>query len=394
MTPAARAQAAIELLDLIIEAADRSGPAADTLIRRYFAERRYAGSKDRRAIRSLVYCAIRRYGSSPQSGRAALVGLMQDEPELRTLFDGSPYGPAPLAENEIGAPATGLPDWLRARFADCIGDADIDSLAARAPLDIRVNLHRMARETVVEGIDGARAGSHSPSAVRLPQGFAVERHTLWTGGFVDVQDEGSQCIADFCAASPGMTVIDLCAGAGGKTLALYDRMQGQGRLIACDTDRQRLSRFTPRAQRCNAIDIETRLLDPQREAEALDDLKEGADLVLVDAPCNGTGTWRRNPEARWRLTEARIAHYVALQRHLLNVAATLVKPGGFLVYAVCSLLADEGDKQIAGFLRNRSDFSKVTSPNVTALESPYGYILTPARHGTDGFFFARLHRPC
>jgi len=384
----------IELLDLVIEAARANGPAADTLIKRYFADRRYAGSKDRRAVRSLVYRAIRRYGSPPFDGRAALAGLVQDEPELRSTFDGSRYGPAELAENEIGALPSEIPGWLRAKFASTIDTADIASLSNRAPLDIRVSLNRIGRDEVGAAIDRAQAGSLSPSAVRLPQGFAIEAHRLWRDGLVDIQDEGSQHIADYCGVEPGMTVFDLCAGAGGKTLALHDRMAGQGRLIACDTDRKRISRLEPRARRCGATGIETRLLAPQRESEALLDAKASADIVLVDAPCSGTGTWRRNPEARWRLTESKIAEYAALQRHLLDVAASLVKPGGYLVYAVCSLLADEGDRQIEEFLQSRSDFSKASPATLGAAESSFGFVLTPARHGTDGFFFARLHRPC
>ncbi|MGP1354208.1 MAG: RsmB/NOP family class I SAM-dependent RNA methyltransferase [Parasphingopyxis sp.] len=394
MTPAARVQAAIELLDQIIGAAQSNGPAADTLIKRYFADRRYAGSKDRRAVRELVYTAIRRYGAPPHDGRSAMVGLVQDEPELRSAFDGSQYGPAPIAENEMGALPFGLPNWLRARFADVMDNADIASLSGRAPLDIRVLLEKTSRKAVLDAIEGAEAGSLSPSAVRISQGFAIEQHALWRDGLVDIQDEGSQYIVDCCDARPGMTVIDLCAGAGGKTLALHDRMAGEGRLIACDTDRKRLGRMDPRARRLGIDVIETRLLDPGRESDALSDLVGQADIALVDAPCSGTGTWRRNPEARWRLTEKGIQRFTDLQRHLLETAAPLVKPGGFLVYAVCSLLSDEGDGQIAHFLQSRSDFSKVPPASHKAAESKAGLVLTPARHGTDGFFFARLQRSC
>ena len=393
MTPAARVQAAIELLDRIIKAAQSHGPAADTLIKRYFAERRYAGSKDRRAVRELVYSAIRRYGAPPHDGRSAMVGLVRDEPGLRDAFDGSQYGPVPIAESEVGALPSGLPDWLRVRFADVVDDADIASLSGRAPLDIRVVLEKTDRKAVLEAIAGVETGKLSPSAVRLPQGFPIEQHALWRDGLADIQDEGSQYIIDCSEARRGMTVVDLCAGAGGKTLALHDRMV-EGRLIACDIDRRRLARLAPRARRMGIDSIETRLLDPGQESEALSDLEGNADLVLVDAPCSGTGTWRRNPEARWRLSEAAIQRFGDVQRHLLETAAPLVKPGGFLVYAVCSLLSDEGDGQIAHFLQSRSDFSKVPPANHTAAESVAGLVLTPARHGTDGFFFARLQRSC
>ncbi|QLC24117.1 RsmB/NOP family class I SAM-dependent RNA methyltransferase [Parasphingopyxis algicola] len=394
MTPAARLQAAIELLDDIIAAARGNGAAADTLIKRYFRDRRYAGSKDRRAVRDLVYRAIRRYGEAPVNGRAAMVGLAQDEPALRDLFDGSVYGPAPLGENEVGALPTDMPQWLLASFADTLDETDIDSLTGRAPLDIRVNLGRTSREAVLDQLDGAEAGKLSPSAVRLPQGFPIEQHALWREGLAEIQDEGSQYIVDRCAAEPGMTVVDLCAGAGGKTLALHDRMGGEGRLIACDVDRKRLSRLAPRAARAGMTGIETRLLDPGKENAALADITDAADIVLVDAPCSGTGTWRRNPEARWRLDAQAIARYAALQAQLLETAAPLVKPGGFLVYIVCSLLAREGEGQIAHFLQSRSDFSKVDPANDQAVASGDGFVLTPARLGTDGFFFARLQRSC
>ncbi|MGP1283735.1 MAG: RsmB/NOP family class I SAM-dependent RNA methyltransferase [Parasphingopyxis sp.] len=394
MKPAARLQAAIELLDEIIAAAHGNGAAADTLIKRYFGGRRYAGSKDRRAVRDLVYRAIRRHGEAPVSGRAAIVGLAQDEPALRDLFDGSEHGPAPLAGNEVGALPSAMPHWLRARFADAVDDTDIESLTGRAPLDIRVNLARTSRETVLDPLDGAEPGRLSPSAVRLPQGFPIEQHALWRDGLVEIQDEGSQYIVDRCGAEPGMTVVDLCAGAGGKTLALHDRMHGEGRLIACDVDRKRLSRLAPRAERAGMTGIETRLLDPGQESAALADLADAVDIVLVDAPCSGTGTWRRNPEARWRLDPQAIDRYAALQAHLLDTAVPLVKPGGFLVYIVCSLLAREGEGQIAHFLKTRSDFSKVNPANEQAVAAGDGFILTPARHGTDGFFFARLQRSC
>lgn len=394
MRPAARLQAAIELLDEIIDAARGNGAAADTIIKRYFSTRRYAGSKDRRAVRELVYSAIRRYGVAPLNGRAAMAGLAQDEPDLQPLFDGSEHGPASLAENEVGAIPGGIPEWLRKEFASAVDEADVQSLTGRAPLDIRVNLNRASREAVLEQVDGAEAGSLSKSSVRLPQGFPIEQHALWQDGVVDIQDEGSQYIIDQCAAEPGMTIVDLCAGGGGKTLALHDRMGGDGDLIACDIDRRRLSRIEPRAQRSGMSGIEIRLLNPQQESTMLSDLADGVDIVLVDAPCSGTGTWRRNPEARWRLNERSIARYAGAQAQLLDIAAPLVKPGGQLVYIVCSLLAREGEGQIANFLKTRSDFSKVDDASTDALVSGDGFMLTPARHGTDGFFFARLKRSC
>lgn len=395
MTPAARLQAAIELVDAIIEATRSDGAAADTLIARYFKERRYAGSKDRRAIRDLVYAAIRRYRTAPANGRAALLGLAEDQLELRALFDGSPYGPGEIAANERAEIPAKLPEWLQSQFSQSLSEDDIASLSGRAPLDIRVNLARLSREEALGKLgEEAQPGELSASAVRLPNGFAVEQHALWQDGLIDVQDEGSQVIADVCDVQTDSTVLDLCAGAGGKTLALHDQGRGSARLIASDTDRRRLSRLDPRSTRQKARNIETRLIDGGKEREALADLRNAVDCVLIDAPCSGTGTWRRNPEAAWRLTPDNIGRYTGIQRHLLDIGAETVAPGGFLVYAVCSLLRGEGEEQMSAFLDRHSGFRKVAPANATELPAGDGFLLTPARHGSDGFFFARLERSC
>ena len=394
LTPSARLQAAIELVDEIAAAAREGGAAADVLVARYFKARRYAGSKDRRAIRDLVYDAIRRFEAPPESGRQALLGLAEDRPELLALFDGSSYGPAPIGEAERGEIERGRPGWLRDAFAPQLDAADIASLAGRAPLDLRVNGMHATREEILPQFEGAAPGALADRAIRLESHPDLERHPAWQAGLVDIQDEGSQLVADACGAERGMTIVDLCAGAGGKSLAFFDRIGGEGRVMACDVDRKRLSALAPRAERCRMADIEIRLLDPGKEHDALADLKGGADIVLVDAPCSGTGTWRRNPEARWRLTEARLSGLVHAQLHVLSVAADLVRPGGILVYAVCSLLKVEGEGQISGFLESRSDFRKEAFDSMPGLPAGAGFLLTPARYGTDGFFFARLLRSC
>jgi 16S rRNA (cytosine967-C5)-methyltransferase len=386
MTPQARAQAAIELLDEIIVAARDGGAAADTLIARYFKTRRYAGSKDRRAVRDLVYAAIRAAGERPADGRRALLAVA----EARPLFDGSPHAPQPPAPDETPAAAGIVPRWLGQRLA--IARAEWPALLERAPLDIRVNRLQATRADVQALLPDAVPGDHAPDALRLPEGFAVETHPLFEGGAIEVQDEGSQLIARACRARPGMTVIDLCAGAGGKTLAIAADMARDGRIIACDSDRGRLSRLAPRAERAGATGIEQRLLDPGREASLLGDLDGTADVVLVDAPCSGTGTWRRNPEARWRLTPDRLARLVALQARLLDVAAALVKPGGHLVYAVCSLIDEEGAGQVAAFLGRSPGWQADALPFAAGRDHGPGRLLTPAHDRTDGFFVARLQR--
>ncbi len=395
MTPSARVQAAIELLDGIIIAAREGGAAADTLIARYFADRRYAGSKDRRAVRELVYAAIRLVGERPAHGRAAMLAVAKRDPALAALFDGSTHAPAPIGASEHAAAVGVAPGWLLGKlYASGISDDELPALVDRAPLDIRVNRAKADPATVIAAIAGAEPSPHAPDGVRLPAGTQIEALDLWADGAIEVQDEGSQIVGMAAGVAPGMTVIDLCAGAGGKTLALAAGMNGEGRLIACDIDRQRLSRLAPRAARAGVSFIDTRLLNPGQEAEKLADLAGQADVVLIDAPCSGTGTWRRNPEARWRLNQARIDRLVAAQRDLLAIAKGLVKPGGAIVYIVCSLLDEEGADQIAAFAGANPWWVPQRLSLPAGRPHVGGIRLTPARDSTDGFFVARLQSPC
>jgi 16S rRNA (cytosine967-C5)-methyltransferase len=394
MTPAARAQAAIELLDQVIEAARSGGAAADTLIARYFKDRRYAGSKDRRAVRELVYAAIRRSGERPASGRAALLGLADDQSELLASFDGSPHGPAPPNPVEAGASRSVVPAWLAPLMDPLISEEEWPALLERAPLDLRANRLKGTLEDALSALPGAIAAPHSPVGLRLREGSRVEDKPAWQSGLVEVQDEGSQLLALACEVKLGMTVVDLCAGAGGKTLALAAEMTDQGRIVATDTDRGRLSRMRPRLERAGVTIVEPRLFNPGSEREALADLRACADLVLVDAPCSGSGTWRRNPETRWRLTPDRLDRLVALQAALLDIAAELVRPGGLLVYAVCSLLAEEGRDQADRFAARRSGWVSTPPDMQAGRTAGSGRILTPARDGTDGFFVARWRASC
>ena len=389
MTPSARVQAAIELLDAIIASARDGGPAADTLIARYFKERRYAGSRDRRAVRDHVYDAVRRVAERPESGRAAMVGLARERAELAALFDGSAHAPEPIAADEAGAAPGIVPQWLAPLLA---APVEQEALLGRAPVDLRVNRLKADPRRIAPLFPEAAALLSLPDALRLPEGFPVEQGDPWKQGLVEVQDAGSQLISQTCGAQPGMTVVDLCAGAGGKTLALAAAMEGRGTLIAADTIRSRLARLGPRAERAGATFIETLLLDQGHEAGALESLRGRADVVLVDAPCSGTGTWRRNPEARWRLNPARLDRLVAEQARILDFAAPLLAPGGALVYATCALTDREGRDQVQAFL-NRHDGWAVERID-TAMGRPRGdgLLLTPGHDGTDGFYFARLRR--
>jgi 16S rRNA (cytosine967-C5)-methyltransferase len=393
VTPVARTQAAIELLDEIIAAARAGGAAADTLIARYFKERRYAGSHDRREIRALVFRAIRRAGEPPASGRAALLGVARDLPELLETMDGSPNGAAPPAAGEPVAEAGIAPAWLLERFDPAMPPEEWPALLARGTLDLRVNRLEGGREDALAALPEAVATPASPIGIRLPEGYRVEQAEAWRRGLVEIQDEGSQLICLGCEAAPDMLAVDLCAGAGGKTLAIAAEMADRGRIVASDTDRGRLSRMAPRLKRAGIGIVETRLINPNREAAMLADLAGQADLVLVDAPCSGSGTWRRNPETRWRITPERLARLVLLQARLLDIAAGLMGPGGRLVYAVCSLLAEEGRDQ-AEALARRSALVPEPLPIPAGRPSGPGLLLGPARDGTDGFFVARWRRPC
>jgi 16S rRNA (cytosine967-C5)-methyltransferase len=392
MTPAARAGAAIEILDQVIAAARGGGAAADTIVSRYFATRRYAGSKDRRAVRELVYRAIRRWAEAPSSGRAALLGL--GDADVAALFDGSSHAPAPLGEAEaLAAPSHTVPGWLQPRLDPLLGPEEGAALLERASLDLRVNRLRGSRDEALAMMPEAVATPLSPIGLRLPDGTRVEETEAARSGVVEVQDEGSQLLALACAAAPEATVVDLCAGAGGKTLALAAEMANRGRLVASDVDRSRLSRMRPRLERAGVSIVEPRLLDPGRELDGLAGLVGAADVVLVDAPCSGTGTWRRNPELRWRLTPDRLTRFVKIQSYLVDLGWELVRPGGVLVYAVCSLLSEEGRGQAEGFAGRSSAVSE-NAPIPGGRPAGPGRLLTPGHDGTDGFFVARWRRPC
>ncbi len=393
MTPAARVQAAIDLLDAVVAAAQGQGASADRIAADWFRTRRFVGSKDRRAIRDLAWDAIRVCGDIPPGGRAALLRLAADDPALAALFDGSRYGPAPIAPDDVPAAGGVAPGWLLAALgASGIDHAQAVALLGRAPLDIRANRLRTTREALTALLPVAAEPGPAPDALRLPAGTAVETWPAFSEGLFEVQDAGSQVACAAMAAVAGETVVDLCAGAGGKTLAIAAMMQGQGRLIACDIDRARLARLPDRARRAGA-DVECRLLNGGRERDGLRDLAGRVDAVLVDAPCSGTGTWRRNPEARWRLTPARIARYVAAQAHVLDLAAVLVRPGGRITFVTCSLLDAEGVDGADAFLSRHRDWRAGPVAAPVGVARGIGWRLTPAADGTDGFFFANLLRP-
>jgi 16S rRNA (cytosine967-C5)-methyltransferase len=391
LTPSARVQAAIEILDEVIASAKSDGPPADAIVTRYFKTRRYAGSKDRRAVRELVFRAIRRSGERPGSGRAAMIGLAEDDGDLAAQFDGSPHGPGPREEGEAAAAVSLIPAWIQPLLSELVTAEELPALLERAPLDLRVNVARADREALVDRIEGAASTRLSPWGVRLPPDSRIDDHPAFLEGLFEVQDEGSQLIALACRPQDGERLLDLCAGAGGKSLALAAAAPG-AEIIASDTNRARLAQLPPRAERAGAA-IAIRLLDGGHEAAQLADLEGQCDVVLIDAPCSGSGTWRRNPEGRWRLTSERLERLAKLQLRLLDLAAPLVKPGGALVYATCSIIRAEGADQARNFLGRHSSWTVQDMPFDGGRADGPGRLLTPAHDATDGFFVARFVKP-
>jgi 16S rRNA (cytosine967-C5)-methyltransferase len=431
MTPGARIAAAIEVLAGI---GTERRPAADVL-KAWGLAHRFAGSGDRAAIAGLVYDALRRQASASfllgsERPRSVMLGMLVlerrlDAAAIARLFDGAGYAPAPLDDAErtalasstlAGAPpwiAGDYPQWLDPHLAAVFGEeraAEGVALASRAPLDLRVNTLKADRAKAQSALAHlhAKPTGWSPWGLRIVLGAdarspGIHAEPAFIKGSIEVQDEGSQLAALFAAAEPGQRVIDLCAGAGGKTLALAAMMGNRGTLIATDDDKRRLAPIHERIARAGARNIEVRT--PRGEADVLSDLDGSADLVLIDAPCTGIGAWRRNPDAKWRMRPGALEIRMREQTELLDRAATLVNPKGRIAYVTCSLLREENEDQVRGFLARRADFAARAPADLTlplaeraatfcraALERPEGVLLTPRRTETDGFFVAILTR--
>lgn len=439
MTPAARIAASVELL-AALEAEPRRP--ADAIANDFFRARRYIGSGDRRAVSERAWGAVRqrlrldwhlaRAGAPRPTPRllvaAHLVLAEGWAPSgVEEAFSGGRFAPAPLLPEEravlarlAGQPLLhpdmpeevrlSLPDWVlpafRARFGDRLAE-EASAMEAPAPLDLRANLLKGTREAAAAALAGE--GIATTPTPYSPWGLRVEGRRPITGtrafqeGLVEVQDEGSQMIALLTDARPGHRVADYCAGAAGKTLALAATMRNRGRITACDVSAPRLEGAARRLRRAGVDNAERHLLVPgdrwaKRRAGQFD-------RVLVDAPCTGTGTWRRNPDARIRTGPEDVRDLTAKQSAILDAAAELVRPGGRLVYATCSLLPEEDEAQMQAFLERRPDFAplpygrvweEVAPAGASATAVPPGdgpfLVTSPARHGTDGFFAAVLER--
>jgi len=358
--------------------------------------RRYAGSKDRRAIRNHVYDAIRSVRSVPASGRAAMLALADADPELAALFDGASYGPAAISADEPRAETGIATTALMKLFDPLVGKAEREAMLARAPLDLRANRLRSSRDELALIFPDGEAITGLADGWRLPGETAAVQHTSYAEGQFEVQDAASQYAAAALGAEAGQVVIDLCAGAGGKTLAIASATGDEAAILACDTNRARLQQLPPRAHRAGATAIETLLLNPGQERAMLADRMGKANRVIVDAPCSGSGTWRRSPELRWRSTPARLDRHVAEQAKLMDIGADLVAPGGKLLYAVCSIITREGRAQVDDFMNRHPGWTADDGylPDGVGRAAGAGYLMTPGHDGCDGFFLARLTAPC
>ncbi|MFC4174835.1 RsmB/NOP family class I SAM-dependent RNA methyltransferase [Microvirga sp. GCM10011540] len=430
MTPAARISAAIEVLGDI---ETRRRPASDAL-KDWGLSHRFAGSKDRAAIASLVYDALRRKASAAwimgdSSPRSVVLGMLRLQrgltvEQIAALCSGERFAPEPLTETErerLGsasldeAPAHvagDFPDWIAPSLSRLFGEElvpELQALTARAPLDLRVNALKVpTRDEAHDALPhlGAVETPLSPLGLRIApsedgRGPAVQAEPEFLKGWVEIQDEGSQLAALLSAVKPGEQVVDLCAGGGGKTLALAAMMDNHGQIYATDNDARRLAPIHDRLTRAGVRNVQVRT--PRGKADAVSDLDGRIDCVLVDAPCTGVGTWRRNPDAKWRLRPGSLETRLKEQAAVLDRAASLARPDGRIVYITCSILPEENDDALSSFMERHPGFAPVPVSEVleaaglkdlegSVRPTLHGLQMTPLRTGTDGFYVAVLRR--
>lgn len=461
MTPSARIATSIELLEAIFASWQKPQRVpADKHLDYYFKGHRFIGSHDRGAISEFVYWVIRhkaslewhavQNGMEPNARALAIAAVLLrgdvDAKQLATLFDDSKYAPSPLTgrerefahhlsssrgEAEAGISANGtrsptsqgsveddvahpdMPDhvrlnypvWLEAELKNSLGknlENEMRAMQEQAPVDLRTNTLKTTREALIEKLNAegfeAEPTKLSAIGIRLKKRGPIFASPLFKEGFFEMQDEGSQAVATIVDAKPGMKVIDFCAGAGGKTLALAADMQNKGRLLAWDTSAKRLAQLPVRLRRAGVFNCEWRALTSESDA-FIKRHKQTCDRVLVDAPCSGSGTWRRNPDLKWRFSLQDLYETRQVQKKISASAARLVKPGGRLIYATCSILTSENENQVEDLLKTHSNFRVVSAKkiwnktSVASAADDVNYLsLTPHQDGVDGFFAAVLER--
>jgi 16S rRNA (cytosine967-C5)-methyltransferase len=424
--PSARLQATLDLLSEV-ESAPRP---ADAVTSGWFRARRHIEDQDRGAILDLLYALLRHrarlgwwlarlgQGDSARNRLLAWLAIAEGKTadQIMRLFDGAKFAPAALTVPEHtlvvglqGCPMTHpempeevrleFPQWaaapLHRRFGSDL-EAEMVASLIPPPLDLRVNPIKSTRDSLLRDLKSmglrAEATKLSPLGIRLRDRLSLARLPGLKSGEVEIQDEGSQLVALLVDAKPGDRAVDFCAGAGGKTLAVAAQMQNKGYLVACDINETRLKRCAERLRRAGLHNVETRVLSSETD-RWVKRHKGGFDRVLVDAPCSGSGNWRRNPDARWRAPELGLDNLVALQARILASAARLVKPGGRLVYATCSVFPEENEAQVATFLATHPAFRTVPVHQIAPQLTGQDHLsLTPARHETDGFFATVFQR--
>lgn len=430
MTPSARVQDAIELIDRIITA-ERP---ADGVVLSFFRGRKFVGAKDRRAISDQAWRIQRKHalltwllGTETPNARLLVIadmiaheGMTLDR--VAGFFSGARHGPEKLSENERRmanrvteyvtrtdmprAVRLDVPYWVLPRLDEAFGknaDVEIAALNTEAPLNLRVNTLKADREQVLNKLSDEGHAPEvtllSPLGLRIRSRMNLASHKDFRAGLFEVQDEASQICALMVDAKPGQAVLDLCAGAGGKTLAIAATMNNKGRLIACDVATGRLVRSKQRLRRAGVHNATLRILEGEQD-KWLKRQKEMFDRVLVDAPCSGVGSWRRNPDARWRLSPENLTNLAIVQEKVLHQAAELVKKGGRLIYATCSLLPEENQERVDAFLAEDKRYKVIPWQTIwpTAVKTPppmwdgHYLSLSPARNACDGFFVAILER--
>jgi 16S rRNA (cytosine967-C5)-methyltransferase len=432
MTPGARLSAAIEVL---ADIEDRRRPAGDAL-KDWGLAHRFAGSGDRAAIGGLVFDALRRRSSAAwlmgaSTPRAILFGALRldrglSADSIARLADGGRYAPPPPDRDEAAALAAAAlrddapvhvrgdyPEWLDPYFAAVFGEERADegaALSRRAPVDLRVNTLKGDRGAALEALAhfAPVPTPWSPTGLRIAltadaKSPPLQAEPSYIDGLIEIQDEGSQLAALLSGARPGEMVVDLCAGGGGKTLALAALMGNAGRILATDADIRRLVPIHARIARAGVTIAEVRA--PRGNAELLGDVRGAADLVLIDAPCTGVGAWRRNPDAKWRVRPGALEQRIKAQDAALERAARLVRPGGRIAYVTCSVLDEENGARVRSFVSRYPEFAVVPPAQVMAAlgadatrfeaavrVSAEGLLMTPRRTGTDGFFVSVLRR--
>ncbi len=427
MRHAAQLQATIDLLDQIEE----TRYPADRIMSSYFKQRRYIGSKDKAAISENLYTILRnkmRFEyilNSKDLGvhSRMLVALLLkfEDGDLYNTFDGDKYSPKRLRPGQLerfaeldlnvidSAPLhvqLNVPEWIAPKLEAALGERFEQEMIATnksATTDIRVNTLKSSVPPVDQALADVGYVAHktdlSPWAIRFEKRVALFGLPSFKQGWFEVQDEGSQLLALLTGVKAGQKVVDFCAGAGGKTLAMAAMMENKGTIYACDVHTRRLEQLGKRTKRAGVHNVRTHVLSSEHD-KWVKKHAGYADVVLLDAPCTGTGTWRRSPDSRWNLTQQNLDDLVALQQSILQSAKRLVKPGGRLLYATCSMLNEENEQQIERFLETNPEFSIDTFdvPDILAKyperfqNSGHEIRTFPAMTGTDGFYVASLRR--